>query len=140
MIKLYLDTNILLDFLGERHPFYDAVAKLVTLADKGKVALTASPLSFATTYYLLSKYETPSIAREKLQKFKILCGVSNLNEQHIEKALSSSFSDFEDAIQYFCALESNSQIIITRNPKDYKNASLPIMSAEEYLNSIQKSI
>lgn len=139
MKKLYLDTNILLDFLGERHPFYDAVAKLVTLADKGKVALTASPLSFATAYYLLSKYETPSIAREKLQKFKILCSVSNLNEQHIEKALNSSFSDFEDAIQYFCALDSNSQIIITRNPKDYKNALLPVMSAEEYLNSIQKS-
>ena len=44
--------------------------------------------------------------------------------------------DFEDAVQYFTALQSNCSIIITRNGKDFKNATIPIMTAEEYLSSL----
>ena len=55
-MKLFLDTNIMLDLLGERMPFYDSIAKIATLADKGNVLLVVSALSYSTVYYLLSKY------------------------------------------------------------------------------------
>jgi predicted nucleic acid-binding protein len=134
--KLFLDTNIILDLLGEREPFYIPSAQLATLADQKKIKLIASPISFATVNYFLTKSEGMSNAKEKLRKFKILCDIAAITESIVEKALHSEFNDFEDALQYFCALDSKCDIIITRNQKDFKHALLPVMSAEEYIKSL----
>jgi predicted nucleic acid-binding protein len=128
----------MLDFLGERHPFYDSVAKLATLADKGQVSIIASALSYSTVSYFLTKYENKEVAKEKLRKFKIISEICDLNEQIIEKGLSSDFTDFEDSLQYYSASSSECDILITRNGKDFKNSTIPVMTAEEYLKSIKK--
>lgn len=51
--KLFLDTNVMLDLLGERVPFYDSVAKIATLADKGDIKIVVSALSYAIVNYFL---------------------------------------------------------------------------------------
>jgi predicted nucleic acid-binding protein len=84
----------------------------------------------------LNKYESSESVLIKLRKFKIICEVCELNEETIDKALNSNFKDFEDAVQYYTALQTNCSIIITRNGKDFKNSTIPIMTAEEYLSSI----
>ena len=56
----------------------------------------------------------------------------------IEKGLNSNFSDFEDSLQYFCALRSNCHILITRNVKDFKESLIPVMTPDEFLASIKK--
>tara|TARA_B100000949_G_C14177375_1_gene405923 strand:- start:177 stop:599 length:423 start_codon:yes stop_codon:yes gene_type:complete len=136
--RLFIDTNVMLDFLGERQPFYQPIAKLATLADKGKVEIFVSPISFATVNYFLSKSESSKVAMKKLRKFKILSRICKLDEHTIEKGLNSSFKDFEDSLQYFSAVDSDCEIIITRNGKDFKKSLIPVMTAEEYLNSIRK--
>ncbi len=135
--RLFIDTNIMLDFLGERKPFYEAIAKLATLADKGIVTMVVSPITFATVNYLLSKNESQQIAKEKLRKFKIISEICKCDGFTIEKGLNSSFNDFEDSLQYFCAVDSNCDILITRNGKDFKKSLIPVLTAEEYLNSIR---
>ncbi len=134
--RVFIDTNVMLDLLGERPPFYEPIAKIATLAEKERLTLVVSPISFATVNYFLSKFENPKIAREKLRKFKILCEICAIDEQTIEKALNSSIKDFEDALQYFGATESECEIIITRNGKDFKKSLLPIMTAKEFLSSL----
>lgn len=136
MSRIFLDTNVILDLLGERVPFFDSIAKVATLADQKKLTLIVSPLSFTTIDYVLNKYETSESVLNKLRKFKIICEVCEVNEETIDKALNSSFKDFEDAVQYFSALQSNCSMIITRNGKDFKHSTIPIMTAEEYLSSI----
>lgn len=127
----------MLDFLGERKPFYQPIAKIATLAEKEQLTMVVSPISFATVNYFLAKFENQKIAREKLRKFKIISEICSLNEQTIEKGLNSSIKDFEDALQYFSATESNCEIIITRNGKDFKESLLPIMTANEFLKSLK---
>lgn len=136
MNRIFLDTNVILDLLGERVPFFDSIAKVATLADQKKITIIVSPLSFTTIDYVLNKYESSEAVLNKLRKFKIICEVCEVNEETIDKALNSNFKDFEDAVQYFTALQSNCSIIITRNGKDFKNSTIPIMTAEEYLSSI----
>lgn len=133
--RVFIDTNIMLDFLGERDPFYEPIAKIATLAEKAKLTMVVSPISFATVNYFLTKYENRNIARKKLRKFKILCEVCSLDDQIIEKGLNSSFKDFEDALQYFSATASGCNIILTRNQKDFKKSLIPILTADEYLKS-----
>lgn len=136
--RLFLDTNIMLDLLGERISFYNPIAKVATLADKGHICIVVSALSYATVNYFLTKYENSEKAKEKLRKFKIISEVCDLNEQIIEKGLNSSFKDFEDSLQYYSALDSGCSILITRNAKDFKDSNIPIMTADEYLKSINK--
>ena len=137
MQKLFLDTNVVIDFLGERKPFYTAIAKVLTLADQKKINVSISPSSISTTYYLLSKYENSVSALDKIRKFKLLCHMSLMNDDVIEKALHSNFKDFEDAIQYYSAIESKCDIIITRNERDFKEALIPVMNAENYLKTLK---
>jgi len=136
--RLFLDTNVVLDLLGERETFYDYVAKIATLADKGKVSLVVSALSYATVFYVLSKFEDNKAVKEKLSKFKVIASTSNLTDKIIEKGLTSKFIDFEDALQYYCALEMNCNLIITRNEKDFKNSDIPVLTPAEYLESLNK--
>ena len=138
MRKIFLDTNIILDLLAERHPFYEPIAKIVSLADRKEISLFTSPISFTTVEYVLSKFESKESALLKLQKFSILCQVAEANQETIDKSLFSLFSDFEDAVQYFCALQSNCDLILTRNKLDYKKSVLPVFTASEFLASLIK--
>ncbi|PKP24544.1 MAG: PIN domain nuclease [Bacteroidetes bacterium HGW-Bacteroidetes-2] len=134
--RIFIDTNVMLDFLGERVPFYEAIAKIATLAEKSELTMVVSPISFATVNYFLSKFEGSKTAIEKLRKFKILCEICTLNEQTIEKGLNASIKDFEDALQYFSATESQCEILLTRNGKDFKKLLLPVMTPDEFLKSL----
>ena len=139
MRKIFLDTNVILDLLAERYPFYDPIAKIVTLADRKELFLVTSPLSFTTAEYVLSKFESKTSALLKLQKFSILCQVADANQETIDKSLISGFKDFEDAVQYFCALQANCDLFLTRNQKDFKQSALPILTPEEFLSTYRKS-
>lgn len=137
MQKVFLDTNIILDFLGEREKFYDPAAKLITMADKKLIKIFTSSISYSNAYYLLCKYENKKSALEKIRKFKLLCNVSITNDEVVEKSINSDFTDFEDALQYFSALATGCRLIITRNEKDFKNAMIPVMNAESYLQTLK---
>lgn len=139
MTKLFLDTIIVLDLLGERIPHYQAIAKIMTLVEEGQIQSGISALSFPTVYYILSKQIKSEQVKERLRNLKILCSVAPINELIIEKSLNSKLKDFEDAIQYFCALHLDCDIILTRNAKDYKSSEIPVMTAEEYLVSIGRA-
>ncbi len=134
--KLFLDTNVVLDLLGEREPFYVAAAQIATLADKGKVVLSVSALTYATVYYLLCKFENKEDVKAKIVKFRVLAETSDLSDKIIALGLSSKFKDFEDALQYHCALEAECDILISRNGKDFIGSEIPVMSPDEYLSKL----
>lgn len=138
MQRVFLDTNIVIDFLGERAGFYEPAAKIMTLADKKKIKIFTSPCSISNTYYLLSKYENARAAPEKIRKFKLLCSIAVMDDEVVEKAIHSDFKDFEDAMQHFSAIAAKCDLIITRNEKDFKNALIPVMDAKSYLQMLKK--
>ena len=139
MQKIFLDTNIVIDFLGERANFYQPAAKILTLADQKKIEIYTSPTSISNTYFLLSRFANTKFALEKIRKFKVLCSISMMDDEVIEKAINSNFKDFEDAMQYFSALASNCDLIVTRNEKDFKNALIPVLNGESYLETLKKN-
>ncbi|MFH0894490.1 MAG: PIN domain-containing protein [Bacteroidota bacterium] len=135
MKNLLIDTNIILDLLAKRHPFYDFAAELFSLADRKKIKLNTSSISIINTSYILSKILSEKDAREILRKFRILVKLLSCDEKIIDLGLNSHFKDFEDSIQYFTATENNIDSIITRNLKDFKSSKIPVMTAEEFLKS-----
>jgi predicted nucleic acid-binding protein len=132
--RIFLDTNIVLDLLGKREPFFDAIAKIATLAEMGSFTLVASALSYSIANYVLEKTEQHDKVISNLRKFKVISTISDLNNVVVEKALNSDFKDFEDALQYFCALQSNCEVILTRNSKDFKLSVIPTMTADDFFD------
>jgi len=138
MRKIFLDTNIILDLLAYRMPFYPEAAELFSLADKKKLILSISSLCLADTHYILSKQNPEMEVRKILRNLKVLVNVLPLDDKITDLALNSEFHDFEDAIQYYTAIENEQELIITRNLSDYKDSKIPIMTAGEFIKSIEK--
>jgi predicted nucleic acid-binding protein len=133
MLKVFVDTDVCLDLLSGRKPFNHTAELLFSLADKGKIKLFVSPLSFSNIDYVLrSKYSTVA-SRQTLSVFKTLVQVLPVDSKTIDLALASDFNDFEDAIQHSCALENNLTILVTRNTKDFKKSSLQVLLPESLL-------
>lgn len=138
MKQLFLDTNIILDLLAKRDPFYDDAAVLFSLADKKIVELFVSSLTFANTNYILLKQLKPEEAKRVLRKLKVLVNVLSLDDKIIELALNDKdFKDYEDALQYYTAIENRNDVIITRNKKDFHKAKLPIITAGEFIKLLK---
>lgn len=139
MSKLLIDTNIVIDLLAKREPFYQSAAQIFSLADQNKLELAISSLTFANTNYVLSRLKSVQEAREILRRFRILVKVLSLNDKIIDLALNdSSFKDLEDGLQYYSAIENGQNIIITRDLQDFKESKIPVMTADEYLISIEQ--
>ena len=133
-MKIFIDTNIIIDLLGKRVPFYKESIKIFSLADSREIEIITSSLNIVNTHYILNDVMKLKRARLIIGKFKVLVQSIELNNKIIDLALNDlKFKDFEDGIQYYSALESQCKIIITRNMKDFKNSSIPVLSPKEYL-------
>src|SRR5690606_20335799 len=112
-----------------------------SLADRDEIQLIISTLSIANTYYLLNDVIKMKDSRAIIRKFKVLVDSFPLTDKVIELALNDNdFKDFEDGIQYYTALESNCKAIITRNTKDFKNSSIPVLRPREFLAKIKNEL
>lgn len=133
MNKVFVDTDVVLDLLAARIPHFHFSAVLFTFAEMKKLELYTTPLILANTFYILRKQLGNDSAKNSLRKLRILLHVIDSTESVIDKALNSDFSDFEDAIQYYTALEYQIPVILTRNIRDYKKASVIVQTPESYL-------
>lgn len=137
MIKVYVDTNIVLDLLARREPFYKDAANLFTLSDRKKIELSVSALTVANTSYILRSRLRMAELTPVIKKLLLLVNVLPLDERIINLALSNAeFTDFEDCLQYYSAIENRQDIIITRDLKDYKNSRIPVMTASQYISTL----
>lgn len=137
MKRVFIDTNIVLDLLAKRIDFYEEAQDLFTYSQDSELILTVSTLTFANAHYILSDQLKMTKVRNVLRTFKILVEVLPFNDKILELALETEFKDFEDGIQYYTALEYDNDAIITRNKRDFKLSSIPILNAKEFLELVR---
>jgi len=133
--KIFIDSDIILDLLCKRMPYYNYAAEVFTLGDYKKIELVTTSVVYAKLFYILRKILGIEKAKEYLRKLRIMVGIINVDERIVDLALNSKFSDFEDGLQYFTARENEIKILLTRNIKDYKENDIVIQTPEEFINS-----
>jgi predicted nucleic acid-binding protein len=131
--KLFIDSDIILDVLSLREPFYQSAATLFSLVENRKIEGFTSPIVFSNVHYVLRKRVSRKTTLSSLKYLKNLIQILPVDERIIGLALDSSFEDFEDAIQYYCAEQNGINYFITRNKIDYKKAEITILNAQEFL-------
>lgn len=131
MKKVFLDTNIVADLFLKREPFCQNSLKLFTLGFHKKITLYVSSLSYATLAYLCRKMkkEERVLLFEKLRSLTV---TTTVDRQTVDMALVSGFDDLEDAMQYYSAISSKVDVVLTRHKKDFVEANVPVMTPDEF--------
>jgi len=134
MKHFFLDTNVVIDFLADREPFSISAAQLFNLAVSGKIKLHISAVSYNNIYYVLRQAMTHRATIGLLEKLSEMIEITDVTSTIIRESLKSDFKDYEDAIQYHCALSiPKIKGIITRNTKDFKKSTLAVLAPAEAL-------
>lgn len=128
----FLDTNVIIDFLADRRPFSLAAAEIFNAALLGKVKIFVSSVSYNNIYYILCQSLSHIQTIRLLDQLYEMTEVVDVTKAIISKSLKSDFKDFEDAIQYNCALNiAKIDFIVTRNSKDFRKSTLPVTNPQE---------
>jgi len=141
-MRIFIDTNILIDLLIKRKPSYTSVAKMFDIVLKHKDTIVISNLSIVNAHYVVKKIAgvEESALRTALHNICTTCEIAPFTVGTTVKSLVSKFKDFEDATQYYCALENDCHFIVTNNKKDFNLSTLPVMTAAEFLIKYQTEL
>ena len=134
--ELFLDTDVIIDFLIDREPHADNASRIFNLADQGMITVSTSTLSISNVHYIISKVVGDKKARSILQELLDLITILAVTRDDLKLALTSSFRDFEDATQHAVAQRGGVKSIITRNTKDYRKATLSVFSPADFIKII----
>jgi len=133
-MKLLIDTNIVLDVLLKRIPFYQTSAKVLELAKYADIQEYVSASAITDIYYIAYRQlRNKKEVRQLLQELLKIIAVAPVSGQEINSALKLTWNDFEDSVQYSVASMQAMDGLVTRNRKDYKAATLKIWQPEQIL-------
>ncbi len=137
---IFLDTNVIIDFLADRRPFSLTAAEIFNASLSGNVKIYISSVSYNNIYYILRQSLSHNQTKKLLEELSEMTEIVDVTKAIIKKSLKSEFRDFEDAIQYNCALTINKiDFIVTRDSKDFKKSSLPVMTPQEAISIINST-
>jgi len=135
--KVFIDTDIILDVALAREPFFINSKLILVMAENNLIIGNISSNCIANIYYILRKIGGDVNARKFISGLVKYITVITIDHQNVLDALKSKFSDFEDALQNFSAIEQQCEYIITRNINDYKNSKLKIVLPEDFIKLFQ---
>ena len=138
--KVFLDTNVLIDYLARRGQFFETAAQIVQLGQLREFDLLVSAMSFATASFILQahhKLTNDTIVR-KFAEFVTMCNVTTVDSLVVDEAIASRFSDFEDAMQYYSAIREGADAIITRNSGDFGLAQIEVYEPQQFLDMLSE--
>jgi hypothetical protein len=136
-IQVLFDLNIILDVLQEREEFYDLSARLLALAEMGRIQGWLSAHSVTTLFYLIAKGRSAEQARVTLTSLLQFLKVAPVDQTTIEQALNLPYREFEDAVQMMAALQIRADYLLTRNEIDYQPAPLEVIQPVALLAILQ---
>ncbi len=132
-MDVFLDTNVLMDVFLDREPFVADSQQVWLLAERGKIRGLVSAISFPNVYYVIRKLSGVRQANRSMTMLRDVFVPVACDEQAVHQAMDARFKDFEDAIQYFSAIRADADCLISRNPKHFRTADIPVLTPSEFL-------
>ena len=139
-MKVFLDTNVWIDFLLERQPRYVFSAAILSLAVEGRCSVCISSLTVVNAHYVChDKAKMPlKILRKKMYALRDWVQICDVAAEDIYNSYSNDWDDFEDGVQYYSAVRAGADYIVTGNTKDFSLSTIPVYSAAEFIRLIRE--
>lgn len=131
MKVVFLDTNVILDYLLDRDGC-EVSMEILKLGYDKKASLCASALTLSNIAYITRKVFKGNDLYNVLNRLCELLEISKVDKDIVEKALALQADDFEDALQYFSAMEIGAKCIVTSNVKDFSYSAIPVYTPTEF--------
>lgn len=135
--NVLLDTNVCLDAALFRKPFASRALKIFEECEDRSISLTISAHTFDTIFYLLSRDFSIEKTYELIIELRASSNVGLVDQSIIDQALSLKWPDFEDAIHYLIAIQTNCDAIITRDMSGFADSSVPVLSPVDFLAQLE---
>lgn len=136
-MRVLIDTNVILDALTGRRPYFDIADKILKLCSDGEIEGYMAAHSIPNMFYILRKDLSENDRREVLLSLCDILTVEGIDGAKILSALKNSkFADLEDCLQDECAVSISAEYIVTRNIKDYANSKIPAILPDQFISSI----
>ncbi|NMG07557.1 PIN domain-containing protein [Brasilonema sp. UFV-L1] len=135
-MKVLLDTNIIVDVALDRDPFFTNSEQVLARVERQEIQGYLSASTFSDLYYIIRKVKGHTWTLQFLQRMTTLCQVATVDNTTINMALTTTFKDFEDAIQYSTAVLNRLYAIITRNPGDFPVTTPRIITPEQLIQEL----
>ncbi len=132
-MKVFVDTNVLLDVLANRKAFYDDSVTIWTRAERGEIEGMVSAISFTNIFYIIRKLSSRKSALQAMVQLRDTFTPVACDAQVLNQAIDADFKDFEDAIQFFSASRAGATCIVSRNPDHFPRSEPPVLSPAEFL-------
>lgn len=141
MKYLFMDTNVVIDFLANRLPFSTDAANLFELSANGEIKIFISAVSYTNIYYILRRQGLPNpTILGLLESLSDISEIVDVSGHVIRQSLKTDFADYEDAIQNLCALSIQGiNFIVTRDTKDFKKSTLPVLTPAEAIARLRNT-
>lgn len=139
-MKVLIDTCVVVDILQKREPFYPAAMEILLAVSNKKCTGILTAKSITDIHYILRRsIHDENNVRKLLRILFTLFNVVDTFSTDCELALSSVMKDYEDAIMVETGSRIDAEYIVTRNLKDYRQSSLPVLTPEQFLEEIKRS-
>lgn len=132
-MRVFIDTNIFLDYVESRPVGVKEATEIFMLAAKGELTLMVSDLTIANVKYCTRKTIPDSTFYATIKDLRELFLIVSVGEAAVDRALDIEADDFEDALQYFSAVQANADCIVTRNTKDFSFAEIKVITPQEFV-------
>ncbi len=132
-MRVFIDTNVFLDLLWKREGFLEDSLRVFDLAVDGVFELLISDLSIANIKYITRKDYPVEKFYDVMSVFRPVFTIVPVGENAVDKALALKANDFEDALQYFSAVQFQANFLLTRNIKDYAFATMQVLTPSDFL-------
>ena len=133
-MKVLYDTNIVMDIVLDRKPDSESAIRLFTMTERGTVTGVLCATTLTTVHYLVGRELGMIRAHHILRVLLSLFEVAPVNRAVLESAWNMKWKDFEDGVLHEAARESGVPIIITRDRAGFSEATLSIMSPDQFLD------
>ena len=134
-MNLLLDTNVLIDYLGRKAPFFSSAEQVVAAGFFGDADLWTPAQSFKDSFYVLEHYISSERIQRAILELTNVVHVVSLTEDDIKRAARLNWPDFEDCLVSLSAEKSHSEAIITRDKIGFALSSVPSLSPDEWLET-----
>src|SRR5690606_10491463 len=138
--KLFVDSDVVIDFFTDREPHVNPASELFELNEQGSVKLYLSAVSINNIYYITRRFLGHKKTLEVVETLTEMTEIVGTTKKEIIQALKNDFTDYEGSVQYSSALTiKDLDVIITRNIKDYRNSSIAVMTPLNFLKMKEKN-
>lgn len=137
-MNVFLDTNVIIDFMGEREGFFEDASTIFSMIAEGRIRASVSALTIVNCAYILKKAFNSEVMFSKVDSLCEMLDVLPINDLQLKEAVRLKPYDFEDAVQYLSAQTNHTDVIITRDKRGFMDFDILVMTPAEFIKKVKE--